>query len=46
MDDEESASMALELIQLGYDPDKIRSLRGGSLRWEDLDYPLVGSAQD
>jgi len=41
VDDEESASMALELIQLGYDTDKVKALEGGSLRWEDLEYPLV-----
>ena len=35
--------MALELWQLGYDKDKLKALRGGSLRWEDLDYPMVSS---
>ena len=31
---------------LGYSLDKIRVLRGGSLRWEDLDYPEVGTGTD
>ena len=35
--------MALELWQLGYDKDKLKALRGGSLRWEELDYPMVSS---
>jgi hypothetical protein len=34
--------MALEMIQLGYDPHMVKALRGGSLMWEDLDYPLEG----
>jgi hypothetical protein len=35
--------VALELWQLGYDKDKIKALRGGILRWEELDYPLVAT---
>jgi len=35
--------MALELWQLGYDKDNLKALRGGSLRWEELDYPLASS---
>ena len=38
--------MAREMIQLGYDPNLVKALRGGSLRWEDLEYPMVGSGQD
>jgi len=34
------------LWQLGYDRDKVKSLRGGILRWEDLDYPLVGTEEN
>jgi rhodanese-related sulfurtransferase len=40
-DDASSANMAEELYQLGYDRDKIKVLRGGSLRWVELKYPLV-----
>lgn len=29
--------------QLGYSLDKLRALRGGSLTWEDLGYPMVDS---
>ncbi|MBF8270174.1 MAG: hypothetical protein HW386_1883 [Gammaproteobacteria bacterium] len=35
--------MALELWQLGYDKDKLKVLRGGSLRWEELDYPMIAT---
>jgi hypothetical protein len=40
VDDEESSSMALEMIQLGYDKNMVKALSGGSLMWEDLEYPL------
>jgi rhodanese-related sulfurtransferase len=40
-DDASSANIAEELYQLGYDRDKIKVLRGGSLRWVELKYPLV-----
>ena len=40
-DDANSAEMADELYQLGYDRDKIKVLSGGSLRWVELKYPLV-----
>jgi rhodanese-related sulfurtransferase len=39
-DDANSANMAEELYQLGYDRDKIKVLSGGSLRWVELKYPL------
>ena len=39
-DDANSAQMAEELYQLGYDRDKIKVLSGGSLRWVELKYPL------
>jgi rhodanese-related sulfurtransferase len=42
-DDANSAQMAEELYQLGYDRDKIKVLSGGSLRWVELKYPLVKS---
>ena len=35
--------MALEMRNLGYDLTNIKVLAGGSLRWEDLEYPMVGS---
>lgn len=35
--------MALEMRNLGYDLESIRVLRGGSLAWEDENYPMVGS---
>ncbi len=42
-DDASSANVAEELYKLGYDRDKVKVLRGGSLRWVALKYPLVGS---
>ncbi|HSW40016.1 MAG TPA: rhodanese-like domain-containing protein [Acidobacteriota bacterium] len=42
-DDASSAYMAHELHKLGYDRDKAKVLRGGSLRWVELDYPLTSS---
>jgi rhodanese-related sulfurtransferase len=39
IDDSESAIMALELINLGYDVDNVRALSVGFLRWKELDYP-------
>jgi len=42
-DDASSANIAQELYNLGYDRDKIKVLSGGSLRWVELKYPLVGS---
>lgn len=42
-DDANSANVAQELYDLGYDLDKLKVLSGGSLRWVDLKYPMVGS---
>jgi rhodanese-related sulfurtransferase len=39
-DDKSSANIAQELYKLGYDKDKVKVLRGGSLRWEQLKYPF------
>jgi len=39
MDDSESALMALEMMNLGYDVNYVRALSGGWLRWKELDYP-------
>lgn len=41
-DDASSANIAQELYNLGYDRDKIKILSGGSLRWAELKYPMVG----
>jgi len=46
VDDEESSSLALEMIQLGYDKTMVKALSGGSLMWEDLEYPMVETATD
>ena len=40
-DDANSANVAQELYDLGYNLDKLRVLSGGSLRWVELKYPLV-----
>ncbi len=39
LDDSESAIMALELMNLGYDVDNVKALHGGFLRWKELGYP-------
>jgi rhodanese-related sulfurtransferase len=41
-DDKSSAGIAQELYKLGYDKDKVKILRGGSLRWDQLKYPFEG----
>lgn len=41
--EEDSAPMVLEMQQLGYDHDKVKALKGGLTRWEELGYPLVGT---
>jgi rhodanese-related sulfurtransferase len=41
-DDANSAKMADELYKLGYDRDKLKALAGGSLKWVEMKYPLVG----
>jgi rhodanese-related sulfurtransferase len=42
-DDASSANIAQELYKLGYDRDKVKVLSGGSLRWVDLKYAMVGN---
>jgi len=41
--EEDSAPMVLEMWQLGYDHDKVKALKGGLIRWEQLRYPLAGT---
>ncbi|MBN2320603.1 MAG: rhodanese-like domain-containing protein [Acidobacteria bacterium] len=41
-DDANSANVVQELYDLGYDLDKLKVLSGGSLRWVELKYPMVG----
>jgi rhodanese-related sulfurtransferase len=41
--EEDSAPMVLEMQQLGYDRDKVKALKGGLTRWEQLGYPLAGT---
>jgi rhodanese-related sulfurtransferase len=41
-DDANSAKMADELYKLGYDRDKIKALVGGSLKWVELKFAMVG----
>ena len=38
-DDADSAHMALNLIDVGYEVDNVRALSGGWLRWKELGYP-------
>jgi rhodanese-related sulfurtransferase len=40
-DDANSAKIASELYELGYDKDKVKVLSGGSLKWVELKYPMV-----
>ena len=42
--EEDSAPMVLEMWQLGYDHDKVKALKGGLTRWEQLGYPLAGTS--
>jgi rhodanese-related sulfurtransferase len=42
-DDANSANVAQELYDLGYDMDKLKVLSGGSLRWVEMKYPMVES---
>jgi rhodanese-related sulfurtransferase len=42
-DDASSAKIADELIQLGYEQDKVKVLGGGSLRWVELKLPMIPS---
>ena len=41
--EEDSAPMAAQMLELGYDHDKVKALRGGSIKWRDLHYPFVAS---
>jgi len=43
-DDGNSAHLADEIYKLGYDRDKVKVLAGGSLRWVELKYPMVPTA--
>jgi rhodanese-related sulfurtransferase len=42
--EEDSAPLVMEMWQLNYDHDKVKALRGGLSRWEQLKYPLAGSS--
>ena len=44
--EEDSAPMVLERWELGYDRDKVKALKGGLTRWEQLSYPLAGTDVD
>ena len=44
--EEDSAPMVLEVWELGYDHDKVKALKGGLTRWEQLGYPLAGTDVD
>jgi rhodanese-related sulfurtransferase len=37
----DSARMALELIRLGYDHEKVRVLEGGMVNWNEKGYPMI-----
>ena len=39
---EDSAPLVNELWQLGYDHNKVKALKGGLSRWEQLSYALAG----
>lgn len=41
--EEDSAPLVKEMWQLGYDHDKVKALKGGLTRWEQLSYPLAGA---
>ena len=40
-DDGNSGAVADELLDLGYDLDKVSILSGGSLKWVEVKYPMV-----
>jgi len=44
--EEDSAPMVLEMWELGYDHAKVKALKGGLTRWEQLSYPLAGTDVD
>jgi len=37
----DSAKMAIELLSLGYDREKVRVLEGGLVLWDEKGYPMV-----
>jgi rhodanese-related sulfurtransferase len=37
----DSAKMAMELLSLGYDREKVRVLEGGLVLWDEKGYPMV-----
>lgn len=41
--EEDSAPMVVELWNLGYDRDKVKALKGGSIRWRQLKYGFVSN---
>jgi quinohemoprotein ethanol dehydrogenase len=41
--EEDSAPLVKEIWQLGYDHEKVKALKGGLTRWEQLSYPLAGT---
>jgi rhodanese-related sulfurtransferase len=41
--EEDSAPLVKEMWELGYDHDKVKALKGGLARWEQLKFPLAGS---
>ena len=41
--EEDSAPMVMEMWELGYDHDKVKALKGGLARWEQLKYALAGT---
>jgi rhodanese-related sulfurtransferase len=41
--EEDSAPLVKQMWELGYDHDKVKALKGGLVRWEQLKYPLAGS---
>lgn len=44
--EEDAAPFVQEMWELGYDRDKVKAMQGGLTRWEQLHYPLVGTAED
>lgn len=44
--EEDSAPMVVEFWNLGYDHDKVKALKGGSIRWRQLKYGFVSTPSD
>ena len=44
--EEDSAPMVEEMWKLGYDHDKVKALKGGSIRWRLLKYGFVSTPTD